>query len=130
MNIIKRALHKVGLWDDTHSITINVTRSEIDQGVRASGSNCPIGLALRHMFPDALEVRVSHVEVQVVFLTHSLAYTNSDALSEWIIRFDKDGMGSPASFTAVFSRRVEHDGFRQANLRRWYGPPVDELPFV
>ena len=115
-SIVHRVLSRVRGRD----ITVDITQADINKGVRGSPTWCPGAQAIRRLFPDALEIRVSKVGVQILYVTHSLRWDAPATFSDWVSAFDKKGEGQPRSFRLSFAERIEHDAEKQAVLRKWY----------
>ena len=88
MNIIKRVLHDLGLWTETRDI--NVTKDLIEKGHPADAWMCPVALALRATFPDAVEVRAGASSAQIIFSDRVERWLYPATLADWVRAFDRD----------------------------------------
>lgn len=77
---------------------INVTQLDIDYGVQSSCRSCPIALATKRLYPDAVWVHVgAAIHVSDGHGNH-LIYKLSDDAVVWIQHFDCGDVVEPFSF--------------------------------
>lgn len=82
------------------TITIKVTKQDIEKGIRCSQYYCPIAFAARHYFDSIIEVGNDKIAVGLNVITLP------QSAREFIVDFN-NGHGAPFSFALEIPERVK-----------------------
>jgi hypothetical protein len=80
-----------------------LTYSHIDLGTPCKFETCPIALALKEVFPGAMEVYVKPGYTRVVFQEYNAMWLDhSRGVTEWINQFDHNQVVLPGTLVLRF----------------------------
>ena len=83
-----------------HEFEFEVTRSDIDSGVRRNYANCLVSTAIGRGLPDgATRIEVTAQTIRFTLNKERLVYQTPDEVKGYVVAFDAGGKIEPFKFT-------------------------------